>query len=97
MNKKYKKRINDFLDIPSEIISNEPKITILGFEKIMIENYKNIIEYEDFYIRLNTFLGVININGINLRLIHMTEDDLMVIGKIDSIDFENVSSDEKEV
>ena len=46
-------RINEILEMPPEVVSNIPKISILGFEEMLIENYKNIIEYEDFYIKIN--------------------------------------------
>ena len=55
---------------------------------ILIENYKGILEYEDYYIKINTFIGIVNINGINLRLEKMTEDNLKIIGKIENIDIE---------
>lgn len=87
-------KINDILEIPKEVSSNEPKITILGFHELLIENYKNILEYEEFFIRINTFIGVININGFSLRLEEMTEDDILVKGKIDSIDFETMQDEE---
>ena len=35
---------------------------------MMIENYKAILEYQDFYIRLSTEIGILNINGFNLNL-----------------------------
>lgn len=89
-------RLDRILDMPQEVVSNDPKLTIAGFEKIWIENYKNILEYEDIYIKINTYIGVINISGFNLKLIHMTEDDLMVTGKIDSIDFESNEQEEEE-
>lgn len=87
-------RINDILEIPKEVSSNEPKITILGFHELLIENYKNILEYEEFYIRINTFIGVININGFGMCLEQMTEDDILVRGKIDSIDYESIMDEE---
>ena len=55
---------------------------------MLIENYKVILEYQDFYIRINTYIGIININGFNLKLSEMTSDDIMISGDIDSIDFE---------
>ena len=61
-------RLDKVLEMPKEIISNEPKITILGFNQMLIENYKGILEYQEFYIRLNTYIGIININGFNLNL-----------------------------
>ena len=72
--------MDSILDIPKEVSTNNPKITILGFEQV----------YIDYFIRLNTYTGIININGFNLKLIDMTSDDIMVTGKIDSIDFESM-------
>lgn len=88
MKKKKRGMFNSFLEVPQEIISNDPKITVFGFEKIIIENYKAILEYQDFFIRVKTLKGIININGFNLELNEMTQDDVMVFGIIDSIDFE---------
>lgn len=85
---KKQNRFEELLEIPKEISSEKPKLTIMGFEELLVENYKNILEYQDFYIRLNTHIGIININGFELNLKEMTNDDILVIGKIESIDFE---------
>lgn len=90
---KRRSRITDLLEIPQEVVSNKPKLTLVGFEELLIENYKAILEYEDFYIKINTHIGAININGFNLRLKEMTGDDIMVLGKIDSIDFESITDE----
>ncbi len=94
--KQYKRKINNLLEMPQEVVSNVPKITIVGFEEMLVENYKNILEYEDFFVKLNTYIGAINVNGYNLKLIHMTDDDIQITGKIDSIDFEGILSKEDE-
>ena len=89
MRKKKKEKILDrLLEVPEEVANREIKLTILGFKKMLIENYKAILEYQDFYIRISTEQGIININGFNLKLNEMTSDDIMVIGDIDSVDFE---------
>ena len=81
--------IDTILDVPKEIVTGLPKITILGFNEILIENYKGILVYEEFYIRVNTYIGIVNINGLNFNIKQMTEDDLLITGQIDSIDLEN--------
>lgn len=86
------KKLNKILDFPEEISSNEPKITIMGFEKIMVENYKGILEYENFYIKLKSYCGAININGFNLTLTEMTDENLLITGNIESIDLESIDS-----
>ena len=87
-NKKNIFRIDRLLEIPQEIYSNVPKITITGFNEMIIENFKGILEYEDYYIRINTSLGIINVNGYELRLENMTNDDIKVTGKIEKFDIE---------
>ena len=89
-NKRKESRFEKLLELPKEVVSNEPRITISGFNQMLIENYKSILEYEEFYIKLNTYIGVININGFNLNLEKVSQDDIMVTGKIDSVDFENI-------
>lgn len=74
--------------MPEEVVSNVPKITIIGFNETLIENYKGILEYEEFYVRINTHIGIININGYGLTLENMTNDDIKVKGKIESMDIE---------
>ncbi len=83
------KSVSKFLEIPREVISNIPKITVTGFDEVLIENFKGILEYEDYFTRISTNIGIININGFNLKLNQMTDDDILVSGRIESLDFEN--------
>lgn len=94
MKKRYENRasrlnkIDKMLDLPKEIYSNTPKISILGFDEMVIENYKGILEYEKFFVRISTYIGIVNINGYNLKLENMTDDDIKVTGKIESFELE---------
>ena len=88
-----KRKINELLEIPKEVYSNVPNIVLTGFEEMIIENNKGILEYENYFIRVNTLIGIININGINLKLEKMTEDNLKIKGKIEKIDIERIKDD----
>ena len=81
-------KIDKFLEMPQEVYSDNPKISITGFNEMIIENFKGILEYEDYYVRINTSLGLININGYELKLENMTNDDIKVTGKIEGIELE---------
>lgn len=81
-------KINRMLEIPKETYTSDPKLVIIGFNELVIENYKGILEYEEYYIKISTYIGSININGFNLKLDKMTEDNLKITGKIESIDVE---------
>lgn len=80
--------IDEILDMPKEISSGIPKITMLGFEEMLIENYKGILEYEELYIRINTHIGVINIVGNKFNLKNLNEDDILITGHFEKIELE---------
>lgn len=54
-NKKRKiySKLDSFLEMPREVVSTDVKMTILGFNEILIENYKNILEYGDVFVKIN--------------------------------------------
>ena len=85
-----KKRIDKILEIPQEVYTNVPKITITGFNEIILENYKGILEYEEFFASISTYIGVVNINGYNINLEKMTNDDIKITGKIESVVLERL-------
>lgn len=90
-NKKVKVKGNRFerlLELPKEIVTDLPKFSIVGFEEMIIENYKGILEYEEFFIKISTYIGIVNINGFHLKLDEMKDDTIMVTGEIDSISLE---------
>lgn len=90
MPRKFNK-FTQILEIPRELDKKQTKVTIISFDEIMVENYKGIMEYEEFYVKINTEIGVININGFNLSLEQMTNEDILVKGVINSIDLERVN------
>lgn len=90
MRKRNFRKIDDILEMPKEVYSNEPKMTIVGCNEMIIENYKGILEYEEYFVKISTHIGIININGFNLKLEQMTGDDIKILGKIDSIDIESI-------
>lgn len=88
MRKKKINKIDRMLELPQEVYTNVPKIVITGFNEMIIENFKGILEYEEFFIQIKTHIGIISINGYGLTLENMTNDDIKVKGKIESMDIE---------
>jgi sporulation protein YqfC len=84
--KKVKEKFNQILELPKELLLDLPRITLLGSEQVLVENYKGITEYEQNLIRLN---NCINIYGKKLNVEEITVDDILITGRITSIEFEN--------
>ena len=90
MAKKFNK-LTQILDMPRELDKKQTKVTIISFDEVLVENYKGIMEYEEFFVKINTEIGVININGFNMNLEQMTNEDVLIKGIINSISLERVS------
>lgn len=88
-----KRRLDKILEIPEEVYTNAPKITVTGFNEMILENYKGILEYEEFFASISTYIGIVNINGYNLNLEKMTNDDIKITGKIESIELERTEEE----
>lgn len=84
--KRIKEKFNEILELPKELLFNVPRMVVLGNEQVLIENYSGIVEYEDNLIRLS---NNINIYGMNLVVDEITAEDIMIVGKISSIEFDS--------
>ena len=81
----FRERLEKALEMPIELLNNYPRITVLGKEGVFIENYKAIIEYEENLIRIS---NNVSIYGKELNVEEITADDMLVSGKIKTIEFE---------
>lgn len=82
-----KAAISEALELPGEITLNLPKIIMIGHSRMLIENHKGVIEFTPQKIRLNSGIGVIKIEGIDLNLKNIASDDIIVTGKIKTVSF----------
>ncbi len=84
--KKYSKTLKysltESLELPKEITMNLPLLTIIGKEEARLENYKNIIEFSDEKIRINTSCGILKLEGKNLVISEMTSNDISISGRL---------------
>ena len=82
-----KKRIIPRFDIPEDIIFDVPRLTIFNNTEMRIENYKNILEYEEDKISLACNDKFINISGQKLNITIITDDEISIKGEILTIGF----------
>ena len=81
------------LELPREVTSNIPKITIVGFDQLMIENYKGVIEYEEYLIKISTSIGIVIIEGMQMSLNKKKKNDVLINGDISKIYLENTEEE----
>ena len=83
----FREKMSELLELPKEIVLNLPKMVMIGNRQMMIENYKGIMEYEEYRVRINTSSGSVQIEGQGLNIEEITTEDILVTGDIHIIEF----------
>ena len=83
----FKEHLSDLLSLPKEIMLNLPQITLIGYQEISIENYKNIIELTSEQVRINTSSGTLLVAGQGLLLRSLTSEHLILSGNILKLEY----------
>lgn len=94
-NMKVKENISDakdkfscFLELPHEVVSKSTKLTSIENNDILIEGYKQIIDYYDDYIKIKANNMDILIDGKNLDIKEISDFDLVIQGDIFSVNYQ---------
>lgn len=87
MKKKLGENLSDMLDLPKNTFLDLPQIVATGNKEIYIENYKGILEYSDTLIRLNIGNSCIRVQGEELDIRSIGEEDITLSGNIKCIEF----------
>lgn len=84
---KIKRTVTGMLELPKEIVLNQPLISLVGNDELHLENYKGVIEYTEEKIRLNTSTGILKIEGRKLLLKQITAENVTITGIIDKLEY----------
>lgn len=87
-------KIAEFLEIPTELVGNNIKITLVGNKYLYLEGKYQIADYYAYYIRILTNKYAVNITGENLELKEMKEQEAVIEGNIKTLEYETRGIDE---
>lgn len=83
----FRGQLSKLFEVPPEVMSDFPKIVLLGNKEISIENFNNLVEYTTQKIRMNTKCGMLVIDGVELEVSKMTADYITIKGTIIQVSF----------
>ncbi len=63
-----------------------PLITQIGKKKIIVENYKSIIGFLEYEVKVNTSIGTLKIYGNKMTMTEMTSETLIIEGEITKVE-----------
>ena len=76
------RRVFEGLDLPEELLPGVIKATFYGWERLLIENHRGVLEYGGERIRILTEAGVILITGSDLTLLEFGSERIDIRGCI---------------
>lgn len=93
---KWYKRIapwlTNHLALPSDVVLELPRITMIGQVHVYIENHQGLAVYSDNEIRLKTNKGYIQIIGSSFVLKLMLPEEILVEGNVQEVKFITLSN-----
>ena len=78
-------RTAELLDLPADAVAGVPRLELVGTRELRMENHKGILAYGDEEIQVSGGGFLIQIRGSGLELRAMTGLELLITGRIDSI------------
>lgn len=71
--------------LDAESVPGQSIIEIAGEHRVLIENHLGVAAYGREKILVNMKFGCLCVSGCNLEIVHMTKEQLIIYGKIDTI------------
>ncbi|MDD6058345.1 MAG: YabP/YqfC family sporulation protein [Clostridiales bacterium] len=88
-NTTFREKMVNQLELPKDLMLGAAIVTVTGRREILITNYKGILEYEDSFIRIQTKNCRITISGAHLAIEYYTNEEMKIIGFLDTIQYES--------
>lgn len=89
MKEEFLSQVSEAAKLPKDVALHAPILTLTGRTELVIENYRGIQEYTDQLIRVQTASGEIRIAGKGLWVEYYTHMEMLIRGRIQSVEFQN--------
>ena len=78
-------RTAQLLDLPADALAGVPRLELVGDGELRVENHKGILAYGTEEIHISGGSYIVKVTGEALELRAMTGLELLITGRIDSI------------
>lgn len=73
------------LSIQDEALPGQTVVELLGDRRVLIEHHRGVTEYGRERIQIRVRFGALCVSGEGLELCRMSENQLVITGRVDSI------------
>ena len=82
-----KERIAKVLDMPLDVMCDVPRIEFMGNIRLSVENFRGVLDYNENCIKVNTTVGIVEINGESIVIESITDEAITIKGKFNGMRF----------
>lgn len=82
-----KQKMNKITEFPKDVTLGVPILTMMGQMELCLENFRGLIEYTEYHIRIQTKYGQIKVTGNHLNVEYYKNDEMKINGNIVSIEY----------
>nr|WP_202406525.1 sporulation protein YqfC [Virgibacillus massiliensis] len=79
--------LTKYFALPSDVVLELPRITVIGQLHVYIENHKGLVTYSDTELKLRANNGYIQVTGSAFVLKMMLPEEILLEGTISDIKF----------
>jgi len=77
--------LTDGMDLPGQPVPGQPLVELAGERRVLIENHRGVTHYSGDMICVKVRYGHVRVCGDGLSLSRMTNRQLVISGRIDSV------------
>ncbi len=81
-------RAIETFDLPGEVMSGMPKLTVTGDRRLHIESHRGLLEYDPGLIIVNGGAVIVTVRGAGMDVCAMSSEEILITGRIHGIDFD---------
>ena len=84
--KKLTERLAQRLELPGELMEGVMRLTLIGGERVLIENHKGLLDYTDECVEVSGGRMRLRVRGSGLLLRSMSSEEVLVTGRVFAVE-----------
>jgi sporulation protein YqfC len=89
--RRLKKKLNEWtsqvIDLPPDVMLDLPRITMIGNQRIRIENHRGLVHFSSEQMKLAVHNGVVDLQGSHLMICTISTDEISIEGQINEFKY----------
>ncbi|MFO8060339.1 MAG: sporulation protein YqfC [Bacillota bacterium] len=82
-----RRSIADLFDLPKDVIMDLPRITLVGWMQLLVENHRGIVSFSSDLLVISCSGGFIRVSGRDMEISSIDHEEMLICGQIGAVEF----------